>query len=927
MLNSEDAQPALILEDGPTNQVSTNIHVVMVSHEPGLWFEEVLKSVAAQDLIPAAVTVVNAGSEADLTERVQKVLPQAEVCNLESNVGFGPAVNEVILCSAEGSQSDVPADTSPDYFVICHDDVDLAPDALRLLAARAATSNASIVGPKYVDWDEPARICQLGFLVDKTGATVPAVEPGEYDQGQHDQVQDMFAVSGGCVLVRGDLFHAAQGFDPEMSFCYEHLDLCWRARVMGARVVVAPAAAVRHRQRLTERLMPQRAALLDRRHRIRTLLSMYGYWHFVRVIPQAALVSLVESVVALWSGRMSVVRAIVAAWAYNLRGLGSIRRKRKLVKHTRQASDAVIRASQFAGSAALATFLTRRRISSSNSLLGRINHSPVGALVGLAVFLFMILGARNLFADGIAAVGGLAQFGSSADLLSGWWSDHRPVGLGQQAIAPSGLGVLTVLSWLFFGQTGLLRTVLIVGMVPLGAIGMWHLSRSFGSQWVQGLAVAVYVANPIPYNALANGVWGGLLLYGAAPWLLAAVAMPPQEMSTGKLLRSSLIFGVVFGVVVALASEALVGIALLLVLVLFGMFLAAALDGAGRMMVVAGAGVVVAVLLNMPWLIAGMPARLTEGGGGGWGYSWAEILRFDTGPFGSQWLGWALPLAAVLPLVLAQEARLAWAVRGWTLYLGTAAAALASEHGWLSLPLPRPELIQVPGAVGLALATALGVAAFQIDLRRHHFGWRQFVPLSALVAMVLAILPALGMVVAGNWNATEEDYSEAYLLASPLADLRSHAADSSNIVDEGAEKVLWLGHRDLLPLGGWKLDDDLWFAVSDGQQFPTVAQLWVGPLDDTTQLIGHMVMEAPFNGSKRLGAALARWDIGTVLVVERLAPAPFGELYRPVPEWLINTLNGQLDLPSVSFTSGIRVYSNIAYAESAVGRTVTDDGF
>ena len=46
-----------------------------------------------------------------------------------------------------------------------------------------------------------------------------------------------------------------------------------------------------------------------------------------------------------------------------------------------------------------------------------------------------------------------------------------------------------------------------------------------------------------------------------------------------------------------------------------------------------------------------------------------------------------------------------------------------AEQDWSPVPLPRPEVIQVPGAVGLAIAVAMGVAAFFTDVRRYRFGW------------------------------------------------------------------------------------------------------------------------------------------------------------------------------------------------------------
>ena len=88
--------------------------------------------------------------------------------------------------------------------------------------------------------------------------------------------REVFAVPGGCTLVRADLFRALGGFDPEMPLFGEDVDLCWRAQVAGARVVVAPAARVRHLQLAKSGTRPVGdAALLRRRHELRSVLKNY----------------------------------------------------------------------------------------------------------------------------------------------------------------------------------------------------------------------------------------------------------------------------------------------------------------------------------------------------------------------------------------------------------------------------------------------------------------------------------------------------------------------------------------------------------------------------------------------------------------------------------------------------------------------------
>ena len=146
------------------------------------------------------------------------------------------------------------------------------------------------------------------------------------------------------------------------------------------------------------------------------------------------------------------------------------------------------------------------------------------------------------------------------------------------------------------------------------------------------------------------------------------------------------------------------------------------------------------------------------------------------------------------------------------------------------------------------------------------------------------------------------------LLRLPVATLPPVAAGG---------RVLWIGHPDVLPLGSHELADGLSFAVSGDDAFPTVAQRWAGVLDDRTRMVGQAVLDAPAAGAKRLGAELSQWDIGTILVAERLAPAPYGELTQPAPQWLFDMLDGQLDLAPGALTAGIATYENTAADPSA----------
>ena len=125
----------------------------------------------------------------------------------------------------------------------------LEPSTIRLLVEEAYRSNAGIVGPKLVDADNPEVLLEVGMAIDRFGVPYSGIEPGELDQEQHDGVRDVFYVSSAAMLLRADLFAELAGFDPETFPGGEDLDLCWRARLIGARVLVAPDARARASRR------------------------------------------------------------------------------------------------------------------------------------------------------------------------------------------------------------------------------------------------------------------------------------------------------------------------------------------------------------------------------------------------------------------------------------------------------------------------------------------------------------------------------------------------------------------------------------------------------------------------------------------------------------------------------------------------------
>ena len=572
---------------------------VVVTTGPGIWLEEALSSLAAQDYEEMAVLVLSAGDDDPaVTERVARVLPDAFVRHLPGRPGYAAASNEA-LGMVEGAA----------FFLLLHDDVALDPDAVHKLVEESFRSNAGVVSPKFVHWDDPRVLLHVGMSCDKTGAVVDRVIEGEVDHGQHDAVRDVFVAPGGCILIRADLFAELKGFDAGIVAMGEDLDLSWRSQVAGSRVVVAPEARVRHREAVASGLEPLMVAdeaagrhpatlqSLQRRHELRAVLKCYTRLTLLRVLPQAALLAFGEYLVALLARDRDRARAVTGAWRWNFRRSSELSVLRGQLAEHRLFPDAEVRRLQVRGSARLSSYFSRlshQGLNAANAVaarerpeqqdeqaarvavltgsvgsafsedadfddlddLGRrsgrdrfgrrVRASPLttGRQRTVAVviaFLVIALGTRDLFFGTLPLVGQLAPLPSWSTswhhFLSGWQS----AGVGTTAPASPAFGLVGLTGTVLFGAMGTLQRVLLLGCIPLGAWGVSRCLRPLVSPRARVVAVICYLGLPLPYGALGLGRWDGLVAYAAFPFialrLARAAGVEPYAVAPGPQWR------------------------------------------------------------------------------------------------------------------------------------------------------------------------------------------------------------------------------------------------------------------------------------------------------------------------------------------------------------------------------------------------------
>jgi len=68
----------------------------------------------------------------------------------------------------------------------------------------------------------------------------------ETDNGQYDDIREVFWASGTCLFIRSELFHGTGGFDEIFYAHMEEIDLCWRIQLAGFRIFYNGNSAVYH---------------------------------------------------------------------------------------------------------------------------------------------------------------------------------------------------------------------------------------------------------------------------------------------------------------------------------------------------------------------------------------------------------------------------------------------------------------------------------------------------------------------------------------------------------------------------------------------------------------------------------------------------------------------------------------------------------
>ena len=738
------------------------VTALLVSHDGATWLPGTLAALERSTLVPSRIVAVDTGStdgSADLVSRATGIEP----VTLPAKAGYPEAVRA-------GLAACPPA--QPDEWVwLLHDDGAPAPECLAVLVAvaEAAEEDVVAVGPKLREWPSLRRLLEVGVTISPTGRRVTGLEPGEYDQGQHDEVTEVLAVNTAGMLVRRTVLEQL-GLDDRMPVFGNDLDFGWRAARAGHRILVVPAALMFHveaahrgrrrgalasRPRRDERAAAVRALLVNgpvTTMPLRALRLLLG--GLLRALGLLVVRAPGEALDELLGLAKVYLRPDALLAGRRARRATAVRGPRE-VRHLlgpfwlpyRQGLDFITDV----GVAIAHSWRdqTGRHHHPDATVTGSLVRSP-GAWTVVGTFVLALVAGRDLLGGdplhGGALLPAPAGVGHWWDL---WWHSWHWAGTGTDAPAPAYVLPLAMAGTVLVGNPGWVVNLLFVLCVPLCAYGALRLLRRVVTgAWPPVWGALAYALVPVLCGGVGQGRLGTVAGAVVLPWVVTA-ALGLVHPDPSRRWRAAWRTGLGAGLLAAFVPVAWL---LTVLLVLVAPLLGARRAGAARLAVVA----VVPLLLLAPWAIA------TVGSPGAWLVEAGRAASVPVLPDGLQlllgrgagpgsapvWLSVGMPLAGAVALLRRDTRRRV--LRAWVGAL--AAALLLLLTSWVLVDLPGvpigfrtwPGFLVVVVQGCFVLASAIAADGLLRVISTEGFGWRQPLAAVAAAAAVLGVLASAG---------------------------------------------------------------------------------------------------------------------------------------------------------------------------------------
>ncbi|MBU2946700.1 glycosyltransferase family 2 protein [Zobellia uliginosa] len=216
------------------------IAVVILNWNGEVLLERYLPSVM-QHSGDAEIYVVDNASTDGSVSFIRNNYPSVKIVQNSENGGFTKGYNDGLK------------HIDADVYCLLNSDIEVTEDWLPPIQEVFSKNNEiAIVQPKILDLMRPDHFEYAGAgggFIDKLGYPFcrgRIFQDLEKDNGQYNDITEIFWATGACMFIRKEVFWSLNGFDEHYFAHQEEVDLCWRAKNEGHKVFYVGTSKVYH---------------------------------------------------------------------------------------------------------------------------------------------------------------------------------------------------------------------------------------------------------------------------------------------------------------------------------------------------------------------------------------------------------------------------------------------------------------------------------------------------------------------------------------------------------------------------------------------------------------------------------------------------------------------------------------------------------
>ncbi len=254
-----------------------------------------------------------------------------EVIKLEKNYGF-----------AKGYAMALPM-IKAQYFVLLNSDVEVTenwlPPIIEFLDQHDEVAAAM---PKLISYKEKDKFeysGAAGGYIDILGYPFckgRILNEIEKDEGQYDKTDDIFWATGAALVVKSDCYHEIKGLDGDFFAHMEEIDLCWRLKIRGYKIITFPHSKVYHLGGGTLPTESPRKLFYNHRNNLYMLFKNLSQTAFLPVIIIRLILDFISALTYLLQGKPSFFLMVLKAHIHFYGSLTSLLSKRREVNMLRR---------------------------------------------------------------------------------------------------------------------------------------------------------------------------------------------------------------------------------------------------------------------------------------------------------------------------------------------------------------------------------------------------------------------------------------------------------------------------------------------------------------------------------------------------------------------------------------------------------------